>query len=313
MFKTFKEFVKKMFESAETVAPQQFTPKANDYDKAAWKKKVQTKVDIPLSIKATDEQIRYAEARMNSFGANQKKAWDASPLLKNNARNGLIAEVVIADALGIERAAEDTGEEHYSDGGVDIMINGVPCDVKCKTINSADRKAKNQLPISAADAIGVVRQKPMYQDKFHFKNSLYIVGAIYDEATKEVYVVGAMETRKFFDRNTPGYSRKEVPGSRAKEKILRDITCFTHPHSIEDLISQVDFKSLEKTYGYEWDEETKTAVKKHDYSFDRNKSYKGYNNYKGYNRYNKNGNKYYGKYKSKDDKVAQEISNDAVV
>ena len=280
MFKTFKEFLKRVFEAEDvTQTVEQPAPSAA---KSAKTWKPSSKIEIPLVLRATDEQVAYAKIRQNSFGQRQKEEMENNELLKKNSLNGLIAEVVIADALGIERDDADTAEEHYSDGGVDIMINGIPCDVKCKTL----RYGKDGLPqIYSSTEIKIVKSK----FNKHLKNSLYIVGALYDENTRDVYVVGALRTERFMSRNLPGGRRKMIEGT-SKEAIYKEIGSFPKPYptTINELKRQVRWDEYFTHYGYKWDNEKQEAVKSEEtstLSYNKNKNYKPY--YKGKNNYYK--------------------------
>lgn len=213
----------------------------SNYDADAWKKNCV----LPLQFTATDEQIAWAEKRAASFPKWQVDG--LSERVRKNALNGLIAETVLADALGFERDPKDI-EVHSSDGGVDLMINGIPCDVKCATLNTAYNGGpllKNGVEIKV-----IKNGKHVHE----LKNSLYIIGTCYYEETKTVYVVGAMTTGTFM------YNGRNSTYGNSKT-YYQQIGNFKHPKTLDELVASIKWKDTFNKYGYKYDAETQTTTK----------------------------------------------------
>lgn len=213
----------------------------SSFDKDAWKKNCY----LPLSYTATDEQIDWAEQRMKSFPAWQTK--NASPTLLEHAKNGLIAETVIADELGIPRNPDDV-KEHSSDGGVDVVVNGIPCDVKCATLTksySGGPLLKNGVEVKV-----IKKGKHVHE----LKNSLYIIATAYYPETKTVYVVGVMTTGAFIKN---GERRTTKDGTEINSQQIGN---FKHPNTFEEMISRIKWQDYFKNYGYSWDAENNQVI-----------------------------------------------------
>lgn len=241
MLKTFDQFIQEnVNEALDPNASSFLHHRFSNYDANAWKKEC----NLPLQFTATEEQIEWAKKRAASFPEWQRKNLPEKVL--QNSLNGLIAETVLADALGIERDPNDI-IEHASDGGVDVVINGIPCDVKCTTI----KDGYNGKPLLKNGwEIKVIKNGSHVHG---LKNSLYIIGTLYHEPSKTVYVVGAMTTGSFMWNG-----KSSVYGN--SKTFYQQVGNFKHPSTLDDLKRQIVWKDTFKKYGYEWDAENNEVI-----------------------------------------------------
>lgn len=148
--------------------------------------KEEMKVYPRCILDVTQEQIEYARKREKTFPSFML---NSKGRLSKAAFNGLLAEVVIKDELeriGIIDVArdEDLDTITASDGGVDLVVNNIRCDVKAGTSKNGIISKDIHIPVNKHEG-----------EKL--KNSHFLICAVYDEVHNKVHLWAVIPTALF--------------------------------------------------------------------------------------------------------------------